>query len=164
VHARTLRMRRMFMLLMVGALMVMVKAAPASAPIIEPGLAVSEEGVVVEPSTACNTLALVISSPSNLFPPTVGSPNNPFPLLSPPLPNNPFPPNLSEWHCVALGPGTTPTTILRGVSCRPLNPRSPQARQARQPRTQTEPPPRTGATRVHRSRTNAASVHLRQHA
>ena len=50
-------MRRMIVLLMAGALMVMVGAAPASAQIIiEPGLAVTEGSVVVESSMACNTL------------------------------------------------------------------------------------------------------------
>jgi hypothetical protein len=79
-------MRRMIVLLMAGALMVMVGAAPASAQIIiEPGLAVTEGSVVVESSMACNTLGGTAGfegragSMNNPFPPALSSPNNPFP-------------------------------------------------------------------------------------
>jgi hypothetical protein len=81
-------MRRMIMLLTASALMVMMWAVPASAEIIiEPGLTVSEGGVVVEHSTVCNALAgtagfggrVALSPPNNPFPPTLSSPNNPFP-------------------------------------------------------------------------------------
>lgn len=99
----------------------MVWAVPASAEIIEPGLTVSEGGVVVESSVACNTLAGTAgfegqarSIPNNPFPPTradgevcwlelpgwdagaaelaAGSMNNPFPPGASPAPGNPFPP------------------------------------------------------------------------
>ena len=78
---------------MAGALMVMMGAAPASAQVIlEPGLAVSEGGVVVVPSTVCNTLA---GTPG--FEWRAGFMNNPFPpARAAPLPSNPFPPTLAD--------------------------------------------------------------------
>jgi len=78
----------MIVLLMAGALMVMMGAAPASAQvIIEPGLAITAGGVVIESSVACNTLAGTAG-----FEWRAGSMNNPFPpgLIS--APKNPFPP------------------------------------------------------------------------
>jgi hypothetical protein len=107
-------MRRMIVLLMGGALMVIMGAAPASAQvIIEPGLAITEGGVLIENATACNALAgtagsewrvhtspaNLVSAPRNPWPPTwaIPLPHNPFPpTLSPPLPNNPFPPTRAD--------------------------------------------------------------------
>jgi hypothetical protein len=115
-------MRRMIMLLTASALIVMVWAVPASAEIIEPGLTVSEGGVVIESSVACNTLAgtagfegqVRASPPNNPFPPTVSggevcwlelpgwnvaaahlasaSSSTASPTEAKPAPGNPFPP------------------------------------------------------------------------
>ena|SRR5215216_3629246 len=119
-------MRRVVMLLMASALMVMIGAAPASAQvIIEPGLVVSKGGVVAVPSKVCNTLAgIVVVSPNNPFPPTSAAP----------LPSNPFPPTrddgevcwleLPGWDAAAaqLAAASSSTVFPTGAIPLPNNP------------------------------------------
>jgi hypothetical protein len=120
-------MRRMIVLLMAGALMVMVGAAPASAQvIIEAGLAVTEGRVVVESPMACNTLGGTAGfewragALNNPFPPGVVSSSNP---LAAGALNTPFPPALAGGEvCWLELPGWDAAALQLAAASPPNNP------------------------------------------